>query len=181
VWVAAGQTSTGANTEITDASTLHHGRVRGTMRHDYTRVYDAKSGDIYPTIDMYSNDGHGGLYQKGDGCRYCDMRGTGADDYIWMKSDGSMYLFGNTHNPPYWDDLGLLPNPVTPSINLRKKVHLADIDGDGKCDYIIVDPILNFFTAYINVWTADGGFKWGPARTYSAYGSSGLTGPIGLM
>lgn len=33
-------------------------------------------------VDRYRNDDHGGVLTKGDGTRYCDMRGSGSDDFI---------------------------------------------------------------------------------------------------
>lgn len=53
---------------------------------------------------MWENTGGGGTKRKGDGIFYCDMRGLGSDDYVWIYMDGhSNEIFGNTHNPPYWD------------------------------------------------------------------------------
>lgn len=79
------------------------------------------------------------------------MRGRGADDYIWMRSDGAIHLFGNRNEPPYWDDLGDLPFPYPEWTMNRRDIHLADIDGDGKCDYIWVNPKAPEFTVFINV------------------------------
>jgi hypothetical protein len=77
------------------------------------------------------------------------MRGTGADDYVrtevtqtfiadlgiqvWVSPDGVGYLYGNSHNPPYWDPIGL---EIFNTGMVRKALHLADFDGDGKVSYI---------------------------------------------
>jgi hypothetical protein len=87
----------------------------------------------------------GGTRQKGDGDRYCDMRGTGSgkryghfffenkylthrnDDYVWMAKDGTLTLYGNYHNPPYWLQYGTIYTPGELMVgHTRKDLFLAD-------------------------------------------------------
>jgi hypothetical protein len=93
---------------------------------------------------LYLNTGKGGgTRQRGDGDRYCDMRGTGAgkrcyrfrrqpfnlvsDDYIWIDKAGSLTLFRNYHNPPYWGQGGIIYVPGDLMIgHTRQDVFLAD-------------------------------------------------------
>lgn len=95
---------------------------------------------------MWRNGGHGGSRQKGDGDRYCDMRGTGSgetlkksrlnesihlnfiDDYVWMEKDGNLTLYGNFHEPPYWLHYGQIfsPGGFLMTQRVRKDIHLAD-------------------------------------------------------
>lgn len=97
------------------------------------------------------------------------MRGTGSDDYVvstentcppypyqaltrfffkWVYSDGSKAtIYENTHNPPYWTasveggNLFTVPGP-------RVGIHLADWDGDGKCDVLTQDKA----TGALHMW-----------------------------
>jgi hypothetical protein len=154
VWVPMGQTSIGANINVRNASEVVHGKVRGTKRHDYTHVTDnvtlaGFSG--FANIDLYANEGSKGLYQKGDGCRYCDMRGIGADDYIWMRSDGAIHLFGNRHEPPYWDDLGDLPFPFPEVRALNLLISLAHSQHPCACFMFLPDiaPISYVSTSFL--------------------------------
>jgi hypothetical protein len=97
-------------------------------------------------VKLWFNTGAGGgTRQKGDGDRYCDMRGTGSgkrhsqsmlprtdsdlvsDDYVWMAKDGTLTLYGNYHTPPYWLQYGVIYTPGE-LINghTRKDLFLAD-------------------------------------------------------
>lgn len=97
---------------------------------DLTQVTDTGA------INLWINTGRGGTRLKGDGVRYCDMFGHEYDDYVWMDYDGSLTLFGNIHDPPNWREYGKIhPGGIAP----RDRVILADLDGDGKCDYIVVN------------------------------------------
>ena len=42
---------------------------------------------------VYENIGDGGQRMKGDGTFYCDMTGSGSDDYIWVWSGGDKVSF----------------------------------------------------------------------------------------
>lgn len=67
------------------------------------------------------------------------MRGTGSDDYVWISPDGQGYFFGNQHiwSPaPKW--LIGSENLFGSNIYNRKGIRLADIDGDGKCDVVLL-------------------------------------------
>jgi hypothetical protein len=58
------------------------------------------------------------------------MDGDGKDDYIWVGPNGEVDIYLNVDNHPLWDNhLGVVTLGVT-----RKTIHIADLDGDGKCD-----------------------------------------------
>ena len=67
-------------------------------------------------VERVRNDDHGGVRVKGDGVRYCDMTGSGSDDYIvrglyfnrelrnadkfkWLSVTGEVTVWGNIHSP----------------------------------------------------------------------------------
>ncbi|EPE33632.1 SGNH hydrolase [Glarea lozoyensis ATCC 20868] len=109
---------------------------------DYTVAYQiGPSGAYKLRVTLWFNSGTGGgTRQAGDGVRYCDMRGKGSDDYIWMAKDGTLTVFGNYNNPPNWLQYGVVYTPGSLMAgHTRKDVHLADLNGDGKCDFLIVD------------------------------------------
>jgi hypothetical protein len=86
------------------------------------------------------------------------MRGSemNADDYIWVKSDGDMMLYRNMNN---WSpDSGLwetVINPFRNTLSPRKSIHIADWDGDGKCDIIIQDEASGSMHWYKNRYVVD--------------------------
>ncbi len=79
---------------------IKFGRIYGSNRLDY--IYLQDMGTYYDVV-VYENTGHGGTRRKADGDYYCDMRGTGADDYVWIWSDGhAAEMYANIHDPPNW-------------------------------------------------------------------------------
>lgn len=67
---------------------------------------------------------------KGDGTTYCDMDGDGTDDYVWVGPNGLIDIYINNNNRPYWVNYGAV---ITLGV-ARKTIHVADLNGDGKCD-----------------------------------------------
>ncbi|KAL3483176.1 SGNH hydrolase-type esterase domain-containing protein [Aspergillus germanicus] len=100
-------------------------------------------------LHVWRNTGSGGTRLKGDGVFYCDIRGAGADDYVWVSSAGERYLYGNIHSPPRWDPDG--PKILDAGVD-RKAIRLADFNGDGKCDLWLVDRATGAAEVWINRW-----------------------------
>ncbi|CZR48139.1 uncharacterized protein FPRO_12749 [Fusarium proliferatum ET1] len=126
---------------------IKFGRIYGSGRRDYIYLRSDKTG-----IDMvvWENKGFGGTKRKADGNFYCDMRGTGSDDYVWIYFDGhAAELNANIHNPPLWgNDLKIelkVPGP-------RVGIHLADWTGDGKCDVLVQNEATGALTLYENTY-----------------------------
>ncbi|KAH8585657.1 hypothetical protein B0O99DRAFT_530303 [Bisporella sp. PMI_857] len=162
IWRSAGVTHSGVGTGVTTYSQVIFGNVKGHKEWetwpnyqgvgvDYTVLFNSAEGFPLPAgetsteglvVKLWFNKGTGGgTRQAGDGVRYCDMRGTGSDDYIWVAKDGAITVFGNYHTPPFWLQYGEAFNPGERLMqgHTRKDIHLADLNGDGKCDWLIVD------------------------------------------
>ncbi|KAL4934909.1 hypothetical protein BDV06DRAFT_229313 [Aspergillus oleicola] len=136
-WVSVGVTHAGMQVKGAK-DRVKFGRVYTADRKGADYVY-IKSQQLGPStggaplydhyLYVWKNTGSGGTRLKGDGVFYCDMRGTGADDYVWVSVTGTAYLYGNIHTPPRWDPEG----PVIFEAGVdRKRIRLADFDGDGK-------------------------------------------------
>jgi lysophospholipase L1-like esterase len=108
---------------------------------------------------------------KGDGVRFCDMFGNKADDYLWMSSNGSLTLFGNTHSPPNWKEYGIVHDG---GIAPRDQVHLTDLDGDGLCDYVVVSKNNGTLQWQKNLGY-NGSFSWGPLTSVNKTDSRHLS------
>ncbi|KNG81650.1 hypothetical protein ANOM_009765 [Aspergillus nomiae NRRL 13137] len=150
-WREAGVTHAGMGVNGAK-NRIKFGRVYAGGGADYTWIESVKqtNGDWKHYAHVYKNTGHGGTKLKGDGVYYCDMRGTGADDYVWISSEGRGYLYGNVHDPPVWKPEG------TEIFNVkkdRKSLHLADFDGDGKCDLWAVNRDTGEAEIWLNKWS----------------------------
>lgn len=155
-----GQAATGVRGNI------KFGRIYGSGRLDY--IYMKEEEEWFDMI-VFENKGSGGTRRKGDGNFYCDMRGTGADDLVWIYYDGRVdEINTNIHSPPNWGhDTSItltVPGP-------RTGIHLADWTGNGRCDVLVQNKATGALTLYENNY--DAGAK---ALTFSNRGVVANTG-----
>jgi hypothetical protein len=96
-WRSAGLTHPGqADSGIT--GNIKFGRIYGSNRLDY--IYLREADDHYE-VRVWENTGRGGTKRKADGNFYCDMTGSGSDDYVWIYYDGKLDQVNlNIHSPP---------------------------------------------------------------------------------
>jgi hypothetical protein len=166
-WVSQGITHQGSDHLVN----VTFGAFMGSGRADYA-LTSIKDGNVY--IDRWENRGHGGTMVKGDGARYCDMTGSGSDDYIFVDVTGSIHLFENEHNWGHWNDRGVIYNANRP----RQEIHLADFDGDSKCDIFFVDKASGATRVLLNGYDGnkfsfkDIGIVTGHATCTEGYGHS---------
>ena len=100
-WWDAGRTHRGMGTAGAGAQ-IRFGRVFGSGRLDYIWLKPAGNNI---EVEVYQNIGDGGQRMKGDGTYYCDMTGSGSDDYIWVWSGGDKVSFA-------WPSTALPPQSV---------------------------------------------------------------------
>lgn len=82
------------------------------------------------------------------------MRNTGSDDYVWIYSDGhadSGDFYANIHEPPGWGHETKITLKVP---GPRIGIHLADWNGDGKCDVLVQDKKTGALTMWENRYDA---------------------------
>ncbi|KAL8689165.1 MAG: hypothetical protein Q9218_005102 [Villophora microphyllina] len=97
-----------------------------------------------------------GVGGTGDGVVFADIDGDGVDDYVFIDQAGILKVYLNG-GPRTDGSNGWVWNPALKDgiINggvgaTRDQVHLADINGDGRADYLIVDQTSGAVTAYLN-------------------------------
>ncbi|MGW3179062.1 FG-GAP repeat domain-containing protein [Kitasatospora sp. NPDC001119] len=80
--------------------------------------------------------------------RWADFDGDGRADYVILNDNGSARVFLNKGGDGHggWSDLGKVAGGVTADTS---RIKWADIDGDGRADYNIVNPD-GSITSYVN-------------------------------
>jgi hypothetical protein len=116
----------------------------GSGRRDYVwieilpMVGDTSRGGLQYIFHAWRNDGSGGTQRKSDWDRYGDLTGDGKDDYIQIRPDGDVEVWGNIGQYGEWRRRGVVHNigPVDPRF-----IHIGDYDGDGKADILKVNGV----------------------------------------
>ncbi|GFP57140.1 multidomain esterase [Trichoderma asperellum] len=139
-WSASGITHLGMNT-LGVREKIKFGRIYGSGRLDYIYL---KEEDSYYDMLVWENQGAGGTKRKG----------SGSDDYVWIYMDGhadSTDFFANIHAPPEWGH----SISITLSVpGPRVGIHLADFDGDRRCDVLVQDKATGALTLWHNDYDA---------------------------
>ena len=98
------------------------------------------------------------------------MNNDGLDDYVFLASDGALTLYVNGGKQPnnHW---GWIPvNGGKEIANgagaKREQIRLADLTGNGRADFVIVDDLTGALTLYKNEGIQPNG-NWGWVPTGS--------------
>ncbi|MFB7911885.1 FG-GAP-like repeat-containing protein [Kitasatospora sp. NPDC056076] len=80
--------------------------------------------------------------------RFADFDGDGLPDYIAVNPDGSVHVYLNRGGDTGggWQDMGTVATGVTTDLS---RVRFADIDGDGRADYNVINAD-GSVTTYLN-------------------------------
>ncbi|KAH7311059.1 putative esterase [Rhexocercosporidium sp. MPI-PUGE-AT-0058] len=163
---------------VTNAnSVVKFGRMYGTGKRDYIWIQAVPLVGNFASaiqIHVWKNLGSGGTFLKGDGTHYCDMDGDGKDDYVWVGPNGLIDIYLNTNNRPFWENHGSV---ITLGVS-RKTIHIADLNGDGRCDLLSVDRNSGAIRMWLNTWNpgprtwsfTDKGIVSGAASCTMGYG-----------
>ncbi|MEV4740410.1 FG-GAP-like repeat-containing protein [Streptomyces sp. NPDC049555] len=120
--------------------------VNGDRKADYLVVDD--DGSVRAWLNNGGDQGKGwisaGLIATGDHAsgtkvRFADVDGDGKADYLVVNDDGSVHAWINTGAgvADRWSDAGLIATGTKAAPG--SAVRFADVDGDGKADYLAVD------------------------------------------
>ena len=91
-----------------------------------------------------------------EGIRFADLDGDGRADYVYISPNGSLNAWLNRPNSESpsspqsisWLPIGQIANGG--SETNREDVHLVDLDGDGRADYLVVSPMDGAVYAFYN-------------------------------
>ncbi|KAL1835601.1 hypothetical protein VTJ49DRAFT_6345 [Mycothermus thermophilus] len=154
-WESRGVTHAGMG-EAGARSQIRFGRVYGTGRADYIYIkcITLVDGRCDYEVRAWKNVGSGGKHQKGDGVRWCDMTGSGNDDYVFIDHNSKITIFRNINTPPNTDYSSWVDKGVVLDLGgtNRKDIHLGDWNGDGFCDIIVTNKNTGAVDVYYTYW-----------------------------
>ncbi|MEV7447143.1 FG-GAP-like repeat-containing protein [Streptomyces sp. NPDC091204] len=151
-WQNIGQVATGTTS---DRARVRFADFDGDGKADYLAIADNGAVTVYLNR---GGDGHGGwtlLGQVATGTtshaeqvRFADFDGDGKADYLTIADSGAVNVYlnrgGDTRGG--WTNLGQVATGVTTD---RSRLRWADLDGDGKADYTVINSN-GSITAYLN-------------------------------
>ncbi|KAL9059935.1 MAG: hypothetical protein Q9206_001254 [Seirophora lacunosa] len=130
-------------------------------------------------VEAFINKGTADTSVVGDGVRLADLNGDGFDDYIFLEPNAAVRLYingGEQSDGQNWvwvpfDSFNEIANGAGAK---REEIIFADMDGDGKDDFVIVNPKTGALTLYKSGGQQpDGKWGWIPAGEIA----TGLGGP----
>ncbi|MFJ6167176.1 FG-GAP-like repeat-containing protein [Micromonospora orduensis] len=113
-----------------------------------------------------------GVGSPGNLIRFADLNGDGRADYLVVSDDGAIraWINGGRNGSSWaWYPVGTVATGVgVPSSQVR----LADIDGDGRPDYLAVNPLNGDIRMWRNAGTDTVNWPWLPRGSITAGTSS---------
>jgi hypothetical protein len=136
------------------------GDMDGDGKDDYIVVNMNTSG-----IDVYFNRGSGDASVIGDSIRLADLDGDGIDDYIAVDAVGRVVAYingGPGGSGTGWNFFAVNNRDfLTDGLgSAGHTIHFADINGDGKADYLAVNDKTGAVNCLINGGPRDSGWSW---------------------
>ncbi|KAL8929645.1 MAG: hypothetical protein Q9172_000324 [Xanthocarpia lactea] len=120
-------------------------------------------------LDVYINKGTADTSVIGDSVKLADLNGDGLDDYVVLGANAGVRLYTNNglqSDGRHWNwvPINNFEEIATGAGAKREMIHFADMDGDGKQDFNIVEPKSGAIVLYKNGGQQpDGKWTWIPA------------------
>ncbi|WP_165984337.1 GDSL-type esterase/lipase family protein [Streptomyces sp. YIM 98790] len=160
--------------------------LNGDSRADYVRISD--HGEVRAALNTPGEPGRPdwveidsgvgatdpGVPGSGAGVRFADINGDGRDDLLDLGPDSSVVAYENQgvdKGRIRWSPRGLIAPGVSGAT--REQIRFADVDGDGRDDYLRVSE-QGAVHAYLNTLGDDGLIHWREWRNWApgvSYGS----------
>ncbi|KAL4886052.1 hypothetical protein BJY04DRAFT_213591 [Aspergillus karnatakaensis] len=142
IWIPQGEIATGVGAR---RNQVIFGDINGDGRADYLVV--GENGALETWLNTDAGTGNPVWIPQGKiaagagaaaGARIADINGDKRDDYLWLSETGAISLFINTEGSsgsPIWVPQGEIATGVSTT---REAVRFADINGDGRTDYLVL-------------------------------------------
>ncbi|MFF3005560.1 FG-GAP-like repeat-containing protein [Kitasatospora sp. NPDC057940] len=160
-WQSVGQIATGVTN---DRTRVRFADFDGDGKADYIVINPDGSVNVWLNRGGDQAGGWQGIGQVAAGVtnrqeqvRFADFDGDGRSDYLVIEDNGTVKVWlnrgGDQAGADGWYGIGQIATGVT---NDRTRVRLADLDGDGKADYLLINP-----DGSVNAWLNRGGDRHG--------------------
>ncbi|GAB1821963.1 hypothetical protein HerbRD11066_51270 [Herbidospora sp. RD11066] len=179
-WVPCGITASGTNTGVGygNGRVVIFADLDGDRRDDYlaldpsngnTRAWRniaaENGGDRWEDRGVIASGTNTGVSLPGRVTQFADIDGDGRDDYLALDpTNGNTRAWlnrGADRSGDHWLDRGVIASGTNTGVSLSGRyVQFADIDGDGRDDYLAIDPATGNTRAWRNVGAESGGDKW---------------------
>ncbi|KAF7359595.1 SGNH hydrolase [Mycena venus] len=166
-WLPAGQIASGVGALRRQ---VQFADLNGDGRAEYLFVHDDGSVDAWLNLGGPDDGPHAanvawfpagqvaaGIGKDGAGVRFADLNGDGRAEYLWLDTNGSMIAYlnlGSTTGGEGAANVQWLPQGQVASGPAngatRDNVILADINGDGRADYITVSHTNGAADVFLN-------------------------------
>jgi hypothetical protein len=192
-WMPQGTIATGVGAK---RDQVRFADLNGDGRAEYLWVHDDGSVDAWYNMGGPDNGPNAakvgwmpngqiatGFGKDGAGVRFADLNGDGRAEYLWIDTNGAITAYLNLGGPAGTANVGWMPQGVIATgVGMpRENIILADINGDGKADYLAVSHDGGSVQAWINGGGPDNGpnaakVVWYPHGTIATGVGSGGTG-----
>ncbi|WP_327046586.1 GDSL-type esterase/lipase family protein [Microbispora sp. NBC_01189] len=97
--------------------------------------------------------------------RFADLNGDGRDDYLAVDPrNGNVRAWlnrGADSSGDHWQDVGVIASGTNTGVGpFGRRIQFADLNGDGRDDYLAVDPANGSVLGWLNAGAEAGGDRW---------------------
>ena len=178
-WMPCGITASGTNTGVgLSGREVQFADLDGNGRDDYLAVDPAtgsvrawlndrgyQSGDHWIDRGIIASGSNTGVGYYGRQVRFADLNGDGRADYLAVDAvDGSVRGWlnnGAEQGGDRWIDKGVIASGVNTGVGaFGRQIQFADLNGDGRVEYLAVEPADGSVHAWLNNGAENGGDRW---------------------